>query len=174
MGMLIRLQGIYNFLLFHAVILSFLDVLQSFYSYFISFFGTNLLTYAQCQLLFSACFLHRRKSISNGVQTQRNFLWIFSRPEDTRSAEEVPEGCPEGGTTHQGAPGVLGAPRLVMPTSVASRTISLLYKYLNIPETLGESTKINSSRRKFQNHQIQSKHHHGGVHHPHWCLSDDA
>ena len=30
--MLIRLQRIYNFCLFHAVILSFLDVLQSFYS----------------------------------------------------------------------------------------------------------------------------------------------
>ena len=42
------------------------------------------------------------------------------------------------------------------------RTASLLYKYPNIPETLGESTKINSSRRRVQNHQI------------HWCLSDDA
>ena len=44
LGMLIHLQHIYNFLLFHAAILSFLDVLQSFYSHFISFFGTNLLT----------------------------------------------------------------------------------------------------------------------------------
>ena len=34
--------------------------------------------------------------------------------------------------------------------------------------------KNNSSRRKFQKPQIQSRHHHGGVHHPHWCLSDDA
>ena len=32
---------------------------------------------AQWQLLFSACFLHRRKSIPNRVQTQRKFLWIF-------------------------------------------------------------------------------------------------
>ena len=62
----------------------------------------------------------------------------------------------------------------VVPTPGAPRTASLLYKYPNIPEKLGESTKINSSRRKFQNHQIQSRHHHGGVHHPHWCLSDDA
>ena len=38
-GHLIRLQRIYNFLLFHAVILSFLDGLQSFYSNFISFLG---------------------------------------------------------------------------------------------------------------------------------------
>ena len=57
---------------------------------------------------------------------------------------------------------------------MASRTASLLYKYPNIPETLGESAEINSSCRKFQNHQIQSRHHHGGVHHPHWCLSNDA
>ena len=49
-----------------------------------------------------------------------------------------------------------GAPRWVVPTLVAPRTASLLYKYPNIPETLGESTKINSSHRKFQNHQIQS------------------
>ena len=41
---LIRLQRVYNFLLFHAVTLAFLDILQSFYSNFISFFGTNLLT----------------------------------------------------------------------------------------------------------------------------------
>ena len=53
-------------------------------------------------------------------------------------------------------------------------TTSLLYKYPNIPETLGETTKINSSHRRVQNHQIQSRHYHGGVHHVHWCLSDDA
>ena len=41
--MLICLQRIYNFLLFHAIILSILDVLY-FTSNFISFFGTNLLT----------------------------------------------------------------------------------------------------------------------------------
>ena len=43
LGMLICLQRIYGFWLFHAIILSFLDVLQSFYSHFISLFGTNLL-----------------------------------------------------------------------------------------------------------------------------------
>ena len=36
-------------------------------------------------------------------------------------------------------------------------TSSLLYKYPKIPETLGDSTKNNSSRRKFQNHEIQSR-----------------
>ena len=48
----------------------------------------------------------------------------------------------EGSTTHQGAPGDPGAPRWVVPTSLASRTASLLYKYPNIPKTLGESKKI--------------------------------
>ena len=62
----------------------------------------------------------------------------------------------------------------VSPTSGAPRTASSLYKYPNIPETLGKLTKINSSRHRVHNHQIQSRHHHGGVHHFHWCLSDDA
>ena len=128
-----------------------------FYNHFIAtlyhFLGLTYWHSAQCQLLFFACFFG---------------------PEDTRWAKEVPEGRSEGSTTHQGTPGGPDAPRLVVLTSVASRTASLLYKYPNIPETLGESTKINSSRRKFQKPQIQSKHHHRGVHHPHWCLSDDA
>ena len=98
----------------------------------------------------------------------------FFGPEDIQWAEEVPERELEGGKRHQGAPGAPGTPRWVVPTLVASRTASLLYKYPNIPETLGESTKINSSRRRVQNHQIQSRHHHGGVHHFQWCLSDDA
>ena len=54
-------------------------------------------------------------------------------------------GSPEGGTTDQGVPGGPGAPRWVVPTSVASRTTSLLYKYPNIPEILGEAMKYSSS-----------------------------
>ena len=105
---------------------------------------------------------------------QRNFLWIFWTKRH-QMGERSTWGCPKGGgITHQGAPGPPGTPRWAVPTSVASRTASLLYKYLLAPEALGESMKINSSHRKFQNHQIQSRHHHRGVHHPHWCLSDDA
>src|SRR5215216_930705 len=89
-------------------------------------------------------FLHHRKSIPNGVQMQRNFTEIFYGPEDTQWAKGLP------------------------------RTASLLYKYHNIPETLGESMKFYSSRRRVQNHRIQYRHHHGGVHHFHWCLSDDS
>ncbi len=110
-------------------------------------------------------------------QTESNATKLFVDffgPEDIQWAKEVPRREREVSTRHQGAPGGPGAPWWVVPTPGVPRTDSLLYKYPNIPETLGESTKINSSRRKFQNHQIQSRHHHGGVHHPHWCLSDDA
>ena len=75
-----------------------------FYNYFIAtlyhFLGLTYWRSAQCQLMFFACFLHRRESISNGVQTQWNFLWIFSAPEDTIWAKKVPKGCSEGSTTH--------------------------------------------------------------------------
>ena len=98
----------------------------------------------------------------------------FFGPKENQWVEEALGGCPEGSTIHQGTPGGPGAPWWVVPTLGASWTAYLLYKYPNIPETLGELTKINSSRRKVQNHQIQSRHHHGGVHHFHWCLSDDA
>ena len=94
--------------------------------------------------------------------------------EGTQRALVAPEGSPEEGTTHQGVLVGPGAPWWVVPSLLASRTASLLYKYPNIPETLGELTKINSSSRKFQNRQIQSRHHHGAVHHPHWRLSDDV
>ena len=107
-----------------------------FYNHFIAtlyhFLGLTYWPSAQCQLLFFACFLHRRKSISNGVQTPRSFLEIFSRPEDTCWAKEVPEEGSEGSTTHQGTPGGPSAPRSVVPTSVASRTPSLHYKFPNI------------------------------------------
>ena len=65
----------------------------------------------------------------------------FFGPEDIQWAKEVRKREPEVSTRHQGAPGGLGAPWSVVPTSVASGTASLLYKYPNIPKTLGESTK---------------------------------
>ena len=98
----------------------------------------------------------------------------FFGPGDIQWAKEVLKREPEVRTRHQGAPGGPSAPWWVVPTLAASRTSSLLYKYPENPKKLGELTKHNSSRRKFQNHEIQSRHHHGGVHHPHWCLSDDA
>ena len=91
---------------------------------------------------------------------QQNFLEIFFGLEDTSWAKEEPEGGSEGSTTRLGAHGGLGAPWWVVPTSAASCTASLLYKYPENPKTLGESTKYNSSRRKFQKSQTQSRLHH--------------
>ena len=151
-----------------------------FYNHFIVIlYHFLVLTYwhsAKCQLLFFPCFLHRRKSISNGVQMPRNFTEIFYGPEGRYWALVAPGGSPEEGTTHQGAPGGPGAPWWVVPTSGAPRTASLLYKYPNIPKTLGESTKYSSSRRRVQNHQIQSRHHLGWGSPPplvplRWCVS---
>ena len=172
---LIRLQRIHKFWLFHAVILSFLDVLQSFYSHFISFLVLTYWHSAKCQLLFSACFLHRRKSIPNGVQTQRNFLWICL-DQKTSSGPDKRLGVLRG---ENNPPEDAWSPRRALVGCAhlgCTRTTSLLYKYPNIPETLGESTKIDSSRRRVQNHQIQSRHHLGwGLPPPlvplRWCVS---
>ena len=133
--------------------------------YIVILYHFLLLTYwhsAKCHLLFSACFLHRRKSISHGVQMPCQFTMIFYGPEGRSWALVALGGSPGEGTTHQGAPGRPGAPGWVVPTLVASCTAFLLHKYPNIPETLGESTKYPSSRRRVQNHQIQSRHHHRG------------
>ena len=54
---------------------------------------------------------------------QQNFMEIFSGPEDTQWAKEIPQGRPEVGTTHQGAPGPPGAPRwVVLPSEPPSGT----------------------------------------------------
>ena len=67
---LIRLQRIYNFLLFHAIILPFW-MFMGFILHICIIFGTNLLTGGPTQ---NCCFLpiseFRRKRISNGVQTE--------------------------------------------------------------------------------------------------------
>ena len=83
------------------------------------------------------------------------FFWARRHRMGQRSTRWVPQG---GGTTN------LGAPWWIVPTLVASPTPSFLYKYPNIPETLGELRKNNSIRHKFQKPQIQSRHHHGEVH----------
>ena len=149
-----------------------------FYNHFIAtlynFLGLTYWHSAQCQLLFSTCFYiagNQYQTESKRSETSWGFFWARRHPV---GQESTWGGCYEGSTTHQGALGGPGAPRWVVPTSGTPWTASLLYKYPNIPETLGETTKINSSRRRVQKHQLQSRHHLGGVHHVHWCLSDDA
>ena len=63
---------------------------------------------------------------------------IVYAPEGRYWALVAPGGSPEEGTTHQGAPGGPDAPWWVVPTSGSPWTDSLLYKYPNILETLGE------------------------------------
>ena len=77
---------------------------------------------------------------------------------------------------HEAGGASYGVPTLV--------TASLLYKYPNIPKTLGESTKYSSSRRRVQNHQIPSWGlfrssagggiDHGGLLHQHHSPSDEV
>ena len=49
----------------------------------------------------------------------RNFTMIFYGPKGRSWALVAPGGSPEEGTTHQGAPGGVGAPWWVVPTSGA-------------------------------------------------------
>ena len=67
----------------------------------------------------------------------RNSTMIFYWPEGTQRALAAPRGAPRGGTNHQGTLGPAGAPRWVVPTSVASRTPSLHYKFPNILKPFG-------------------------------------
>ena len=52
------------------------------------------------------------------------FLENFARPEDKGWAKEVPERCPEGGTTHLGAPRPPGAPWWVVLPSEHPQVLS--------------------------------------------------
>ena len=123
-----------------------------FYNHFIAtlyhFLGLTYRPSAQCQRLFFACFLHRRKSIPNRVQMQRNSMMIFYGPGDNLWARATPGVVPRGGTTHQGAPGPPGAPRGGVPPSGASRTPSLHYKFPNISKPFGVNLDQKFLRRK--------------------------
>ena len=90
---------------------------------------------------------------------QRKFTEIFFGSEGTRWALAAPGGAPRRAQPTRARQEAQARPSGLCPPRVPPA--SLLYKYPNIPKTLGESTKINSDRRKVQNHL-------------HWCLSDDA
>ena len=51
------------------------------------------------------------------LQTPQNLLRIFMDQKTTNGPEQHLGGCPEGGTTHQDAPGPPGAPWWVVPSS---------------------------------------------------------
>ena len=117
-----------------------------FYNHFLEalyhFFGTNLLT--QCPVpvaVFCLFFTSQEINIKWSPNTAKLFV-VFYGSEDHRWAKEAPGGCPEGGTTHQ------GAPRWVVPTPVASRTPSLHYKFPNILQPFGVNLDQKFRRRK--------------------------
>ena len=78
-------------------------------------------------------FLCKNESSPNIAKLFVDFLWTRRLSMGQRSTW----GCPEGGTTHQGACRGPGAPMWVVPTSMASRTPSLPYKFTNIPKPFG-------------------------------------
>jgi len=107
-----------------------LGFFQSFYSNFISFFGTNLLT--QCLVPSASCFFCLFFYIA-GNQYQRE-----SKHRETPRRFFMDQKTPDGPKQHLG-----GAPRGAPPTrtrqapQVASRTPSLHYKFPNIPKPIG-------------------------------------
>ena len=77
-------------------------------------------------------------------KTSRRFFWTRM----ILMGQSYTWGVPPGGMTHQGALGPPGAPRWVVPTSVASRTPSLHYKFLNILKPFGVALDHKFRRRK--------------------------
>ena len=67
---MIRLQRIYNFLLFHAIILSVLDVLYALIRYFILFLGLTINLEPNASFYFFLVLDFRRKGIPNGLQME--------------------------------------------------------------------------------------------------------
>ena len=111
LGMLIRLRCIYIFLLFHAIILSILDVLIYIYSNYILFFGTNLLTQCPVPLAIFCLFL-----VFQNISTERSpnatklFGDFFLDIRDTRSFGRGPEDRGGGHEPPGPALGGVGAP----------------------------------------------------------------
>ena len=130
-----------------------------FYNHFISFFGTNLLTYCQVPLAVLSMFFTSQKILikrsPNATNLYEDFLW-------TRRKKLGP-GCTWGEFRGgDNPPGHARGPRRALVGCAhpgCPRTASLLYKYPNISRTVRESTKYSSSRRRVQNHNIQSRHH---------------
>jgi hypothetical protein len=77
--------------------------------------------------VFCLVFVSQKINIKRSPNAAKLFGDFFG-PEDIQWAKEVPERSPEGSTRHLGVPGGPGVPKWVVPTSVASRTASLLYK----------------------------------------------
>ena len=111
-----------------------MDVLQPFYSNFISFLGTNLLT--QCQLLFFACFYIAVNQYQTKSKHRETFCGFFMDQRTTSGPKKHLGGAPRGHNPPGRAWGLRRAP-VGCATSLASCTPSSPYKSSNIPKTLG-------------------------------------
>ena len=135
----------------------------------------------------SCCFLLVFTSQKIHIKQSPNSVKLFGDffgPEENLGAKEAPGGGPWGTQPTSARQRPLARPGGLWGTwgspapPLRSRNTQILSK------PYGESTKNNSSCRKFQNHEIQSRalfrhsaggeHGHGGVYPPHWCSSDDA
>ena len=121
--MLIHLQCIYTFWLFHVVILSFLDVLQSFYIIF-WYYPIDIVPSVSC------CFLLVFYIAGNKYQTEskhrETFCGFFFWTRRHQTGQESTWGVLRG---EHNPP---GHARWVVPTSVASRIASSPYKFPKI------------------------------------------
>ena len=125
-----------------------MDVLQSFYSNFISFFGTNLLT--QCpsaSCYFLLVFHIAETQYQTESKHRETFCGFFMDQKEPNGLELHLGGAPRGAQPTR-APGRPGTPRWVVPTSVASRTPSSPYKFTNIPKPFGVALDQKFRRRK--------------------------
>ena len=175
---LIRLQRIYNFWLFHAIILSVLDVLYALICYSILFFGLIYEPRAQCQFLFFPCFWASQKRNTerspNGIKLHDDFSWTRRHPGDLESKPEEPRGGGKGGGR---APNLVGPSRVSWPNSFAH-----IYSYT--PKPSGEPWKHFSTAATFCTHEIPYRglfrhparggFDHGGLLHQIYYPSDEA
>ena len=98
-ALLIRLQRIYIFLLFHAVILSFLDVLQSFIVILYHFLVLTYWHSANCQLLFFHVFYIAENQYQTESKWHETLWWFFMDQK-----EEVGPWLQPGGVPRRGQP----------------------------------------------------------------------
>ena len=125
--------------------------------------------------VFCLFFTSQKSNIKRSPNATKLFA-DFLCPEDAQEAQNVHQRGPVGPTRHQGAPEAPSTPWLVVGPMVTFSTASQLYKYSNIPETLGESTKNCFSHHEIQSralfrHSAGGEHDREGVHHPRWCSS---
>jgi hypothetical protein len=96
--------------LFHAIIVSILDVLYAIICHYISFFGTNLLTQCPVPVVVFCLFFTSQNISTKWSPNAVKLVGDFFGPEDNLGAKEAPGERPVGPMIHQGAPEALGVP----------------------------------------------------------------